>query len=137
MTMTPRQISLLAIAAIVASSAIAADPLYFREDWKEIPFTLQITPEHVANPALRMELHGQGKHSVKKSHHENKENDPFYVWSGKCEMNWALSLKKQGFLAHLSSPSAKVRWRSKQSGGHALHLLVKLMVRKRAERSGR
>lgn len=110
----------------IASTSSAQAELYFREDWKEIPFALPITPEHVANPELRMEMHGPGKLGIKKSHHENKENDPFYVWSGKCELNWALSLRKNGYLADLSSADAKVRWRSRQSGGHALHLLIKL-----------
>ena len=79
-------------------------PLFFREDWKESPFALPITSEHVANPLLRMELHGPGKNGVKKSHHAEIENDPFYVWSGRCEMNWALSLKKGGALVDLSGP---------------------------------
>ena len=107
-------------------SAFSQEPLYFREDWKEIPFALPITPEHVANPDLKMETHGPGKLGIKKSHHDDKENDPFYIWSGKCEMNWALSLRKTGYLADLSSPNATVRWRSRQSGEHALHLLIKL-----------
>ena len=109
-----------------AYAAFSEEPLYFREDWKEIPFALPITPEHVANPQLRMETHGPGRLGIKKSHHEEKENDPFYIWSGKCEMNWALSLRKNGSLADLSSPDAAVSWRSKQSGDHALHLLIKL-----------
>ncbi len=113
----------LALFAIVES---AAAPLYFREDWKEIPFALPITAAHVNNPQLRMETHGPGKLGIKKSHHANKENDPFYVWSGKCAMSWALSLRKNGSLADLSASDAKVRWRSRQSGGHALHVLIKL-----------
>ena len=117
---------LLLIASTFASSVFSATPLYFREDWAEIPFALPITPEHVANPQLRMEIHGPGKLGIKKSHHENIENDPFYVWSGKCHMNWALSLRKNGKLADLSAPDARVRWRSRQSGDHALHLIIKL-----------
>ncbi len=110
----------------IAFALTANAELYFREDWKEIPFALPITPEHVANPELRMETHGPGKFGIKKSHHAEKENDPFYVWSGKCEMSWALSLRKNGSLADLSSTDAKVRWRSRQSGEHALHLIIKL-----------
>ena len=116
----------LFILTISEGSISAADSLYFREDWKEIPFALPITPEHVNNPYLRMETHGPGKLGIKKSHHAEKENDPFYVWSGQCKMSWGLSLKKQGNLVDLSSNSAKVTWRSKQSGGHKLHLLLKL-----------
>ena len=112
--------------AFITVSSFANDSLFFREDWKEIPFALPITPEHVANPDLRMEIHGPGKLGIKKSHHAEKENDPFYVWSGRCQLNWALSLRKTGYYADLSSREAKVRWRSRQSGEHALHLLIKL-----------
>ncbi|MCZ6673772.1 MAG: alpha/beta hydrolase [Verrucomicrobia bacterium] len=116
----------LILSVVTPLFSVAADSLYFREDWKEIPFALPITPEHVNNPDLRMETHGPGKLGIKKSHHAEKENDPFYIWSGQCYMSWALSLKKQGKLVDLSSKSAKVSWRSKQSGGHKLHLLIKL-----------
>jgi acetyl esterase/lipase len=109
-----------------SASLSAADSLYFREDWKEISFALPITPAHVNNPELRMETHGPGRLGIKKSHHEEKENDPFYIWSGQCKMPWGLSLKKQGKLVDLSSNSAKVSWRSRQSGAHQLYLLLKL-----------
>lgn len=110
----------------IAYAFTANAELYFREDWKEIPFALPITPEHVANPDLRMETHGPGKLGIKKSHHAEIENDPFYVWSGQCKLSWALSLRKNGYVADLSSSDAKVRWRTRQSGDHALHLLIKL-----------
>ena len=112
--------------SLLAVSLSAADPLYFREDWKEIPAELPITPQHVNHPELRMEVHGPGKHLIKKSNHPEIENDPFYVWSGQCPMPWGLSLRKPGTWVDLSSDSAHVVWRSRQSGGHALHLLVKL-----------
>ncbi len=117
---------LLLVTTVTASIPLSADSLYFREDWKEIPFALPITPAHVNNPELQMETHGPGRLGIKKSHHEEIENDPYYVWSGECKLPWALSLKKQGKLVDLSSDSSKVVWRSRQSGGHALHLLIKL-----------
>lgn len=111
---------------LLTASSTAADPPVFREDWKEIPWALPVTQEHVANVDLRLELHGPGKNSIKKSHHENIENDPFYIWSGKCEMNWALSLSHRRSLVDLSGEGARVRWRSRQSGGRRLHLIVRL-----------
>ena len=125
--MIPRLIIPIVATLVTLSSTLSAkDSLYFREDWKEIPFALPITPEHVANSELKMEIHGPGKLGIKKSHHDDIENDPFYVWSGMCEMPWALSLRKTGKLVDLSSPNSKVGWRSRQSGDHALHLLIKL-----------
>ncbi|MDA0349770.1 MAG: alpha/beta hydrolase [Verrucomicrobia bacterium] len=114
------------LSIFTAANLSAADSLYFREDWKEIPFALPITPAHVNNPDLRMETHGPGRLGIKKSHHEEKENDPFYIWSGQCKMSWALSLRKQAKLVDLSSNTAKVSWRSRQSGGRQLYLLIKL-----------
>lgn len=73
-----------------------------------------------------METHGPGRLGIKKSHHEEIENDPYYVWSGQCKMSWGVSLKKQGKLVDLSSNTAKVTWRTRQSGGHKLHVLLKL-----------
>lgn len=101
--------------------------LVFREDWKETPWALPVTAAHLANPALELELHGPGQRGIKKSHHDNIENDPFYIWSGKCERNWALSLSHRRSLVDLSGADAKVRWRSRQSGeNHRLHLILRL-----------
>ncbi|MDG2255264.1 MAG: alpha/beta hydrolase [Opitutaceae bacterium] len=123
----PRLILLIvATLTLFEASSAAKDSLYFREDWRETPFVLPITPEHVANSKLKMEIHGPGKLGIKKSHHDHIENDPYYIWSGQCPMPWALSLRKTGKLVDLSSPDANVRWRSRQSGDHALHLLIKL-----------
>ncbi len=124
--LTTRAAGLVFLIAALSNSTLSADSLYFREDWKEIPFALPITPAHLNNPDLRMETHGPGRLGIKKSNHEDIPNDPFYVWSGECKMPWALSLKKQGKLVDLSSDTARVSWRSRQSGGHALHLLLKL-----------
>ncbi len=109
-----------------APIATAEERPVFREDWKEIPAALPITANHVANSALRMETHGPGKLGIKKSHHVEIENDPYYVWSGQCKFRWAVSLRMNGHLVDLTAPDAKIRWRSRQSGDHALHLLVKL-----------
>ncbi len=120
-------LTLYLLGAILHPNALAADAsLYFREDWKEIPFALPITQEHVAHPQLVLETHGPGKFGIKKSHHAEIENDPYYVWSGRCEFPWALTLERRGALADLSMADALVRWRSRQSGDHALHLVLKL-----------
>ena len=120
------QTNLFFLGVLISGATLAESPLFFREDWKEIPFALPITADHVANSQLRLGTHGPGKLGIKKSHHTEIENDPYYVWSGKCEFSWALSLRKNGFLVDLSASDAKVRWRSRQSGGRGLHLLIML-----------
>ena len=100
-------------------------PLLFREDWKETEAALPITPAHVANAALVLSLHGPGKAGIKKSHHDRPADDPFYVWSGECKGNWAVTLRQNAALADLTG-LAKIRWRSKQSGFRQLRVVLQL-----------
>lgn len=106
--------------------ATSADAQAWREDWKQIPWALPVTQEHVANPMLKLELHGPGQRGIKKSHHDHIEGDPYYIWSGKCERHWAVSLSHRKSLVDLSAAEAGVRWRSRQSGDRQLHLILRL-----------
>ena len=99
--------------------------LFFREDWKEIPAAIPVTREHVVNRDLTIGLYGPGCDSIKKSHHDAPVDDPYYIWSGLCRGNWAVTLKNTGNYVDLSS-YGKVLWRSKQSGLRCLHLVLKL-----------
>lgn len=99
--------------------------LAFREDWKEIPAEIPVTQQHVNHPDLLLQLYGPGKDSIKKSHHEKPVDDPYYIWSGLCTGNWALSLKHRAKDVDLSR-YGKIRWRTKQIGFRQLHLMVKL-----------
>jgi len=99
--------------------------LFFREDWKEIPAEIPVSQDHVSNSNLILDLYGPGKDSIKKSHHEAPADDPYYIWSGLCTGNWAVTLKHKDHLMDLSS-YAKIKWRSKQFGFRQLHILLKL-----------
>jgi len=99
--------------------------LFFREDFKEIPAATPITQSHIANPDLIMGLYGPGCDSIKKSHHEKPLDDPYYVWSGLCQGNWAFTLKNKKAYADLSN-FAKIRWRSEQAGLRNLYIILKL-----------
>jgi len=99
--------------------------LAFREDWKEIPAETPVTQEHVNNPLLKLNLYGPGKDSIKKSHHEKPADDPWYIWSGTCLGNWALTLNFEDKDLDLSNYS-RIRWRSKQYGFRELHIILKL-----------
>lgn len=84
---------------VSASNLLAAPPidprgLYFREDFRVLPPATPITQEHLANPSLTLHLYGAGAESVKKSHHEEKADDPFYVWSGQCARPWGITIGK-------------------------------------------
>jgi hypothetical protein len=95
--------------------AQARPGLFFREDWKEIPAATPVTQEHVVSPDLILSLYGPARASIKKSHHDAPADDPYYIWSGDCQANWAVSLRHKSALVDLTG-LAKIRWRSKQSG---------------------
>ena len=99
--------------------------LFFREDWKEIPAATPVTQEHVSNPDLVLGLYGPGCDSIKKSHHANPADDPYYIWSGLCLGNWAVTLKSRTSYADLRE-YAKIVLRSRQSGLRNLRIILKL-----------
>ncbi len=99
--------------------------LFFREDWKEIPAEIPLNQKHVSNPDLRVQLYGPGADSIKKSNHEKPVDDPYYIWSGLCIGNWAVTLKKKDSYADLTG-FAKIKWRSKQVGFRELRIILKL-----------
>jgi len=86
-------------------------PVFFREDFKEIPPVTPITQEHINTDGLLLALHGPGKEMIKKSHHDQPLDDPYYIWSGQCEGTWALTLSKRGTAMDLSNGA--VSWRTK------------------------
>ncbi|MCK4751655.1 MAG: hypothetical protein KAT15_31580 [Bacteroidales bacterium] len=111
--------------AILAQQTDYRPDLFFREDWKEIPAENPVTQRHVNNPDLILALYGPGKDSIKKSHHDSPADDPYYIWSGLCLGNWALTLKHKDSFVDLSK-FANIRWRTKQYGFRQLHILLKL-----------
>jgi len=100
-------------------------PLLFREDWKEIPAATPVTQYHVSNKDLLLSLYGPGADSIRKRHHTQPADDPYYLWSGLCSGNWAVTLKSKTSFADLRE-YAKIIWRSKQAGLHRLHIILKL-----------
>jgi hypothetical protein len=110
---------------VIYCSAQYRPALFFREDWKEVPAATPVTQKHVVNKDLVLGLYGPGCDSIRKSHHDSPADDPYYIWSGLCPGNWAVTLKKSDTYVDLSS-YGKILWRSKQSGLRCLHLVLKL-----------
>lgn len=123
--MTLRWFALLAALGFGSLLAQERPGLFFREDWKETPPETPVTQAHVANPDLVLALYGPGRNGIKKSHHDKPADDPYYVWSGTAEANWAVSLRHKTHLADLTG-LAKIRWRSKQAGYRELRIILKL-----------
>lgn len=113
---------------IVAGAQAPEDnrpPVFFREDWKEIPAVAPVTQEHVAATNLLLALYGPGKDGVRKSHHDTPKDDPYYIWLGSCPANCAIGLRHKDAFVDLTG-LAKVRWRTKQTGFRSLRLTLKL-----------
>jgi hypothetical protein len=70
-------------------------------------------------------LYGPGKDGIKKSHHDQPVDDPYYIWDGTCEGNCGFTLRDKASYVDLSG-LAKVHWRTKQSGFRRLHIILKL-----------
>ena len=108
-------------------------PLFFREDWKLAGGLPNINtpqePEHtvvqgdVANPNLEVHLYGDkvGPVAVK----QLNNNDLTYVMTLLCTSNCAITLRDKNNDVDLSG-LATIRWRTKISGFHLLHPVVKL-----------
>lgn len=99
--------------------------LFFREDWAETPAAMPITQEHVANPELLLATYGPGKQWLKKCNHALPLSDPFYAYTGFCQLPAALTLRHRSQFADLTG-CAKIRWRTRQTNFHRLHVLLKL-----------
>ena len=110
-----------------ANKAAAQDrpPLFFREDWKETPMATPVTQDHVANKDLVLSLHGPGKEGIRKSHHDTPADDPYYIWSGVAEGNWAVSLRHATNYVDLRGQT-RIKWRTKQAGFRCLRPVIKL-----------
>ena len=113
------------ITSTTAAAPQTRPALLFREDWKETPAATPATQEHVSNPDLVLTLHGPGRDLIKKSHHDQPADDPYYIWSGDTKAPWAISLRPRRGPFDLSGQT-RVRWRAKQSGFHELHLIVQI-----------
>jgi hypothetical protein len=118
-------ISVLLAGIALQCTAQYRPTLFFREDWKEIPPATPVTQGHVSNMSLILGLYGPGEDSIKKSHHPQPVDDPYYIWSGLCIGNWAVTLKSKTSCADLGG-YAKIIWRSRQSGFRNLHIILKL-----------
>jgi hypothetical protein len=115
-----------------ATQAPQSPPLFFREDWKLAGGLGNINtpqePEHalfqgdVANPNLEVRLYGDKTGIVTVS---QPNNNLAYVMTLLCASNCAVTLRDKNSDVDLSG-LATIRWRTKVSGFHLLHPIVKL-----------
>jgi len=116
------------IAQNVTSQGNYRPSLFFREDWKEIPAATPVTQQHVFNSDLLLNLYGPGCDSIKKSHHETPIDDPYYIWSGLCLGNWAVTLKHKTSFVDLSSIQNSLADKTNRDQGVAHSYLKKNLL---------
>mgnify|MGYP001175360160 CR=1 FL=1 len=91
--------------------------------WVQSAPARPVTQEQLATAGLALALHGPGRLDLKKSHHDDRSGDPWYLWSGTCRGAWAVSFRPAAGMLDFSG-AACVRWRAWQSGSHCLRFLV-------------
>lgn len=118
-------LALIPVAGFGAGPAVPRPGLFLREDWREIPAATPVTQEHVVNPDVIVSRHGPAEALIKKSHHDQPADDPYYIWSGDTTGAWAVSLRHRSAWVDLTG-QAKIIWRAKQTGYRQLRLILKL-----------
>jgi hypothetical protein len=108
-------------------------PLFFREDWKLDPNAPNVNnadePEHpvgqgdVANPNL--EVHVYGDKAGTRISDQTYNNNITYAMTLLCTSNCAITLRDKNNDVDLTG-LATIRWRTRISGFHYLHPIVKL-----------
>src|SRR5579862_9827021 len=92
----------IALTTILSAADSGRPGLFFREDFKETPPETPITQAHIANPDLILSLYGPGKDGVKKSHHDQPADDPYYVWTGTCSAPAVVTLRHRASFVDLT-----------------------------------
>ena len=102
-------------------------PLFFREEWKQVPGGGEhpITADAVANPNLELKLYGSSSKEIQLTGAAQDENNPIHLWSGLCATPCAAALRDKNNQVDLTG-LARIRWVTKVSGFHQVRPIVKL-----------
>ena len=105
-------------------------PLFFREEWKQVPGGGEhpITADAVANPNLELILLGSTAKEIQlvAAGRGGSNTVPANLWTGTTTTPSAVALRDKGNFVDLSAPLAKIRWVIRTSGFHQAWPLVKL-----------
>jgi hypothetical protein len=114
------------------STRVVYPPLFFREDWKINPNAPNVNNEeepeqpitqgNVANPNLEVHVYGDqpGTRIANQTY-----NNQVYAMTLLCTSNCAITLRDKNNDVDLSGV-ATIRWRTRISGFHYLHPIIKL-----------
>jgi hypothetical protein len=108
--------------------AVAArPPLFFREEWKQLPEGGEhaVTLAAVSNPNLELKLYGPSAKDIQLTGAAGDDNNPIHLWTGVCEFPAAAALRDKNNFVDLTG-LARIKWVTKTSGLHQVHPMVKL-----------
>jgi hypothetical protein len=105
----------------------ARPPLFFREEWKQIPEGGEhaVTLAAVSNANLELKLYGPSAKDIQLTGAAGDDNNPIHLWTGVCESPTAAALRDKNNFVDLTG-LARIKWVTKTSGLHQVHPIVKL-----------
>ena len=106
---------------------VTRPPLFFREEWKQVPGGGEhpVTPDAVSGQNLELKLYGQDAKQIQLTGAAKDEGNPIHMWTGLCTMPCAATLRDRNNFVDLSG-LGRIRWVTKVSGLHQVRPLVKL-----------
>jgi hypothetical protein len=102
-------------------------PLFFREEWKQIPGGGEhaVGPEATSNSNLELKLYGSSAKEVQLTGTAGDDTNPIHLWTGLCATVCSAALRDKNNYADMTG-LAKIRWVTKVSGFHKVHPILKL-----------
>lgn len=97
--------------------------LLFRIAWAHSAPARPLTAGEVGTAELDLALHGPGSAALKKSHHDDVADDPWYLWSGTAIAPWAVSFRHRRWQLDLRG-EARVVVRTRSTGAARMRLIV-------------
>jgi hypothetical protein len=110
-----------------AASPRGRVPLFFREEWKQVPGGGEhpVTSESVTNPNLELKLYGASGKDIQLTGSAQDDTNPIHMWTGLCTGPCAAALRDKTSYVDLTG-LARMRWVTKVSGFHQVRPIVKL-----------
>ena len=102
-------------------------PLFFREEWKQVPGGGEhpVTLEATANPNLELKLYGSTSKEIQLTGSAQDDNNPIHMWTGLCATPCGAALRDKNSYVDLTG-LGRIRWTTKISGFHQVRPIVKL-----------
>jgi hypothetical protein len=105
-----------------------AVPLFFSESWRRPsagPVEASVTQSNVAGQNLELELFGLDAKDLEISGEPGPDNY-LNVWSGLSKEPFVVLLKDKSRYVDLTGPAARIRWRIRTAGFHAVRPAIQL-----------